>query len=123
MFGMFLVYSFRAEFYQVVPRALSRETNGTANPRAFIPERFLDGQVTDPYSYAFGFGRRLCPGKAFAEGSLFILIASVLATFEITPALDETGQEIPINPSFASGLVRWAFIPGQADNGSYNSLC
>jgi cytochrome P450 len=85
---------------------VSRETNDGADPNAFIPKRFLDGKIADPYSYAFGFGRRLCPGKAFAEESLFILISSILATFQISPALDETRQEIPINPTFASGLVR-----------------
>jgi cytochrome P450 len=32
----------------------------------------------------FGFGRRICPGRALAENSLFAAIAGILATFNIS---------------------------------------
>ncbi|KAJ7751121.1 cytochrome P450, partial [Mycena metata] len=54
-------------------------------PYAFNPERFLlDGKpnphVRDPQA-TFGFGRRVCPGRYVAASSVFISVASILATF------------------------------------------
>ena len=57
----------------------------------FIPERFLDskdprhaaGLVHAPMHYAFGVGRRECPGKHVADASLFIVISRLLWTFKI----------------------------------------
>ncbi|KII84599.1 hypothetical protein PLICRDRAFT_354147 [Plicaturopsis crispa FD-325 SS-3] len=74
-----------------------------SNPSAFMPERFLDahGQpdptVKDPALAAFGFGRRVCPGRYLAMESLWITIASILATFDIGKAVDADGS--PIEPS------------------------
>jgi hypothetical protein len=43
-------------------RLLSRDQESGIDPEVFAPERFLDSYVKatalDPYSYAFGFGRR-----------------------------------------------------------------
>ncbi|KAJ3008046.1 hypothetical protein NUW54_g3309 [Trametes sanguinea] len=71
-------------------------------PERFNPDRFIrDGQLDrgalDPSDFAFGFGRRICPGRHFAEAGLFIAIASVLLlhVFEIVPPLDEDGR--PVN--------------------------
>ncbi|OSD07365.1 CyP450 monooxygenase [Trametes coccinea BRFM310] len=71
-------------------------------PEEFRPERFikdgkLDSDVKDPEAIAFGFGRRICPGRHFALASLFINIASLLHVFDITPPLDENGQPIRVN--------------------------
>lgn len=53
----------------------------------FKPERFIsiDGSVPepDPGKLAFGFGRRICPGRYLAESSLFLNIAQVLLVFTI----------------------------------------
>ncbi|KAF8457886.1 cytochrome P450 [Gautieria morchelliformis] len=74
----------------------------------FVPERFLDfNGPQDPHTYAFGFGRRVCPGKLLGENSIFILIASLLACFDFFPPLDETGKELPVSPEFSSGLVNY----------------
>ncbi|KAL9710899.1 hypothetical protein Ac2012v2_005439 [Leucoagaricus gongylophorus] len=59
-----------------------------AEPEKFIPERFLkDGQidpdVRDPQAYAFGSGRRICPGRFFALDSLYAIVTGVLACFTI----------------------------------------
>ncbi|KAF8576950.1 cytochrome P450, partial [Ramaria rubella] len=59
----------------------------------FKPERFLDPTVQYPLP-AFGFGRRICPGRHFADNTIFIAIASTLKSFQITPARDSTGKEI-----------------------------
>ena len=80
-------------------------------PEEFIPERFLtlDGALNsdmkDAELPAFGFGRRICPGRYLACASLWISIASILSTLEIYKPLDNRG--IPIEPSgeYTSGLV------------------
>ncbi|KAF8521782.1 cytochrome P450 [Hysterangium stoloniferum] len=49
----------------------------------FKPERFLHSPDMKDPAAAFGFGRRACPGRAMAESSLFITIASILHVFNI----------------------------------------
>ncbi|KII84600.1 hypothetical protein PLICRDRAFT_179410 [Plicaturopsis crispa FD-325 SS-3] len=82
------------------------------NPSTFSPERFLDAEgridptVKDPAQIAFGFVRRICPGRYLALSSLYMTIASVLATFNIEKAVDADG--LPITPSgeyMPSGVV------------------
>ncbi|RDX45836.1 cytochrome P450 [Lentinus brumalis] len=80
------------------------------DPDVYCPERFLkDGQldptVRDPFNYAFGYGRRVCPGRHFAEASLFINTASLLHVFDITPPLDEDGKPIRIEPAMTDGII------------------
>ncbi|KAF8478751.1 cytochrome P450 [Gautieria morchelliformis] len=70
----------------------------------FIPERFLVPGVKDPNA-AFGFGRRICPGRYMADNSVFIAIASILKVFDITPARDGSGNEIPVLAAFTSGFM------------------
>ncbi|KAJ7723509.1 cytochrome P450 [Mycena maculata] len=79
------------------------------DPYAFKPERFLlngrlNPAVQDPDA-AFGFGRRLCPGRHMATAALWITVASVLATFDITKPLDENGREIEPSYEFDSGFI------------------
>lgn len=61
-------------------------------PDMFKPERFLsaDGSLRDDPTLisAFGFGKRICPGRHFVDASLFILIASLLSVFNV-----ERGRE------------------------------
>ncbi|KAJ7020856.1 cytochrome P450 [Mycena alexandri] len=80
------------------------------NTDEFIPERWLtkEGIINTTMrdsTAAFGFGRRICPGRDMAQWSLWITAASILATFTISKSLDEKG--IPIEPSgeFTSGLL------------------
>ncbi|KAH9483265.1 Cytochrome P450 monooxygenase 74 [Psilocybe cubensis] len=72
----------------VIPNAwaIALESNPKYEPSEFIPERFLDKDVkaTDPALWAFGFGRRICPGKHLAENSLFIAISMILTVFNIS---------------------------------------
>ncbi|KAJ3730167.1 cytochrome P450, partial [Lentinula raphanica] len=69
-------------------------------PYIFNPARFLndngnlDPKVKDPGDFAFGFGRRVCPGKSFAYASLWLAIASILGCYSIEPELDEHGHII-----------------------------
>jgi len=68
-------------------------------PLQFIPERFLkdgviDRDVMDPTAAAFGFGRRICPGRYLSNESMFAIVASVLAAFDILAPLDDEGNPI-----------------------------
>ena len=70
----------------------------------FMPERYLESEKLSsrllPYPNrdghsAFGWGRRICPGKNLAENSLFIAITRILWGFNITKARNAlTGDEI-----------------------------
>ncbi|CAE6456849.1 unnamed protein product, partial [Rhizoctonia solani] len=72
--------------------AMSRDESLYKSPETFDPERFLN--LDAPSAPAFGFGRRSCPGNHYAEASLFILIASILAVFDIKPKINHlTGKE------------------------------
>ncbi|KAF8573529.1 cytochrome P450 [Ramaria rubella] len=59
----------------------------------FKPEGFLDPTV------------HICPGRHFADNTIFITIASTLKAFQITPAIDSTGKEISVKPLFTSGFL------------------
>lgn len=77
-------------------------------PELFRPERFLDdsGQLNDDdLVVAFGFGRRICPGRHMASATVWLTIATVLSTFNITKAKDVDGNEIPVGDEYSNGLV------------------
>ncbi|KAI0742289.1 CyP450 monooxygenase [Daedaleopsis nitida] len=73
-------------------------------PERFIPERFIrDGKLYQPQreveEFAFGYGRRRCPGLAYGESAVFINIAMTLHAFNILPPLDKkTGQVVTAEP-------------------------
>ncbi|KAF7761211.1 hypothetical protein Agabi119p4_10620 [Agaricus bisporus var. burnettii] len=77
------------------------------NPERFLKNGELDPSVRDPTIATFGFGRRICPGRFFSDGSVFATIASVLAVFDIKPSLDENGKEIEIKPDMSDGLLSY----------------
>ncbi|KAJ7247273.1 cytochrome P450 [Mycena rebaudengoi] len=54
---------------------------------------------------AFGFGRRICPGRHMAMSSMWITIASILSTFNITKAVGDDGKEIEPSYECFSGLI------------------
>ncbi|KAF5327069.1 hypothetical protein D9619_004660 [Psilocybe cf. subviscida] len=82
------------------------------DPEEFRPERYLkDGKldlsVRQPEASAFGFGRRICPGRFLSDSSLFSMVSSTLHAFDITPALDKNGIPIPLSTQMTSGLVSY----------------
>ncbi|OCH85714.1 cytochrome P450 [Obba rivulosa] len=82
------------------------------NPSIFNPQRFmrngkLDPDVLDPAEAAFGFGRRICPGKFLAQDELWITVASILATLNITKAIDANGVEITPMTDDLPGLLSY----------------
>ena len=48
---------------------------------------------------------RICPGKHFADASLFINMAMVLHLFDITPPKDENGKLIQIVPEMTPSIM------------------
>ncbi|KAJ8475189.1 hypothetical protein ONZ51_g6728 [Trametes cubensis] len=92
--------------------AFSRNEKMYPDPESFKPERFLkDGkinpEVQDPNTFVFGYGRRICPGRHFAEASLFLMVASILHAFTIEPAVDEKGNTIKPEAKMTYGVISY----------------
>ena len=90
-------------------RAITRNEELYPEPEKFIPERFwgkMDSGAARQVDSVFGFGRRACPGRAFAESSIFLLISNIIATMDLTKEKDEIG--VPITPSveYTKSFVR-----------------
>ncbi|EPT01291.1 hypothetical protein FOMPIDRAFT_1120739 [Fomitopsis schrenkii] len=88
-----------------------RDPEDYPEPDLFIPNRFMgmspeDAERTDPRNYIFGHGRRrvICPGRRFADISIWLAIASLTATFDISRAKDAMGNDIVPEAKFISGL-------------------
>ncbi|KAF7320601.1 Cytochrome P450 [Mycena chlorophos] len=78
-------------------RGISLDESVYHKPYEFIPERFLaspEGPGEPKFTDAFGFGRRACPGLYLAQDSLWIAIATFVATCDVHPLLDSMGQPI-----------------------------
>jgi hypothetical protein len=56
--------------------------------------RIIDACMATGYDALTSANIRLCPGVHYAKASLFIAIASILATFNISLAKDESGNDI-----------------------------
>lgn len=78
------------------------------DPMAFKPERFLgENPEIDPFKLAFGFGRRVCPGRELADASVFLSIAMSLWALDIRKARDEKGNVIEPKVYFTAGKVSY----------------
>ncbi|KAJ3545757.1 hypothetical protein NM688_g5589 [Phlebia brevispora] len=86
--------------------ALALDENVYHDPHVFRPERFLGENGEPPLKGGFfGYGRRLCIGRHLADSSLWIVAASIFATFDITKAKDSFGKEIIPEIKFTSSLI------------------
>ncbi|KAJ7058076.1 cytochrome P450 [Mycena amicta] len=73
------------------------------NPTAFNPDRYLKNK--EPFfASKFGFGRRICTGQYLADNSVWVGIATMLATCNMTNALDEDGKIIIPDGAMYYGL-------------------
>nr|BAK09480.1 cytochrome P450 [Postia placenta] len=78
------------------------------DPFRVNPERYLkheDGLNPDPRRFAFGYGRRVCPGKVLAEDTVFTLVACVLATLDISKAVGSDGLPIEPDVQYTGGTI------------------
>ncbi|KAF8953631.1 cytochrome P450 [Flammula alnicola] len=83
--------------------AMTHNENVYADPYTFKPERFIteNGELNeDNRVLTYGFGRRICAGKHVASSTMWLVIASLLACFDIGKAKDEFGKEIEIADDF-----------------------
>ncbi|KAH8114936.1 hypothetical protein DFH11DRAFT_1761815 [Phellopilus nigrolimitatus] len=84
--------------------------NGGAN----FSTRSLNGfEADDPSSLAFG----ICPGRFFADASIWLAIANILAVFDILPPIDpDTGKETMPPAEYSFGFTSSDLILGLIDD-------
>ncbi|CAE6424542.1 unnamed protein product [Rhizoctonia solani] len=78
--------------------AITRDEKIFPDPERFIPERFAENDTEsiplNPRNFVFGAGRRICPGNHIVDATIFLLVASILATMDISKPRDEQGNEV-----------------------------
>ncbi|KAJ2922489.1 hypothetical protein H1R20_g14607, partial [Candolleomyces eurysporus] len=101
--------------------AMLHDESVYADPFEFNPDRFIDpetgkldySRARDPEHACFGFGRRICPGRVMAFESLWLMIASLIAAFDIEkakekvtlPSGEEVEKTVELTHEYNSGLV------------------
>ncbi|KAK8912956.1 hypothetical protein H634G_10251 [Metarhizium anisopliae BRIP 53293] len=77
-----------------------------SDPHTFKPERYMAPlNEPDPGDLAFGYGRRSCAGRFFADASVYITVVQLLAVFRIRKDRDANGNEIPVKLEAIPGMV------------------
>ncbi|RDB27129.1 O-methylsterigmatocystin oxidoreductase [Hypsizygus marmoreus] len=85
------------------------------NPFEFSPERFMASEQKDisipslkpqpdPRTFAFGFGRRTCPGVTFAETTMMLAMASIIARFNISLPSGRPNPKIEVTSGITSHI-------------------
>ncbi|KAI0752807.1 cytochrome P450 [Daedaleopsis nitida] len=72
----------------VISNLWRRDPKVYPDPEAFKPER-------------------ICPGRYFAESSLFIVVSTVLHSLSIAAAQDEQGRSVPLSGKMTEGLLSY----------------
>ncbi|KAH6918908.1 O-methylsterigmatocystin oxidoreductase [Coprinopsis sp. MPI-PUGE-AT-0042] len=97
--------------------AIMHDPNVFEDPLEFKPERYLmrdpitqqakiNPDVLDPESAAFGYGRRICPGRHLSNEAMTLMAASLLAVFTVDAPKDlATGQPVKIKLETGDGIV------------------
>ena len=92
-------------------RGMLRDERIFKDAEAFNPARYItaDGQidpsVPNPDGPFFGFGRRACVGKHFADAAVWLTIATVLSCFNISPSRNERGEEVIPKLELRDGFI------------------
>lgn len=90
--------------------AMSRDESIYKDPELFNPDRYRPvdvGGAGEPYLQApFGFGRRICVGMHLAQASVWIALATLIATIDISKPIGPDGKEIEPIVEFSTGLSR-----------------
>ncbi|KAH8662040.1 cytochrome p450 monooxygenase [Xylariales sp. PMI_506] len=82
--------------------AMTMNPDTYENPESFDPDRYDRGE---PYPNGnFGFGRRKCPGNFLAMASVYMFLATFLATFELDQVIGEDGHPKVPEPGVSIGL-------------------
>ncbi|PCH33770.1 cytochrome P450 [Wolfiporia cocos MD-104 SS10] len=81
------------------------------DPLTFNPDRYANAKqnadlgINEPPTAAFGFGRRICPGRWLATDAVWIAVATVAAAFDVSKATDEKGLPVEPEVQFTSTLL------------------
>ncbi|OSD03845.1 cytochrome P450 [Trametes coccinea BRFM310] len=89
---------------------MSQDPSVYPEPQKFRPDRWLEMspqavELANPRKIVFGFGRRICPGREFADNLIWLAMASVISLFDIRKAVDSHGKEITPAATYCSGFV------------------
>ncbi|KAF9527652.1 cytochrome P450 [Crepidotus variabilis] len=103
----------KGSIIQVNVRLIHHDPRNYTDPYVFRPERFLperpEDMPLDPSLVAFGFGRRMCPGRFLADMTTYSAIVNILTAYTIKPA---PGKLVPSGLDYIDGTVS---IPKQYD--------
>jgi Cytochrome P450 len=95
----------------IVYRAILHDASVYPEPDVFKPERFLnpDGSSREDVilTSAFGYGRRICPGRHFVDATLFITVASLFSVFNIEKGQCAEGE--PFTYSYTGSTLRYDY--------------
>ncbi|KAJ9604248.1 hypothetical protein H2200_011082 [Cladophialophora chaetospira] len=87
---------------------MSRDPAVYKDPEKFAPERFYpeqEGGAAEPFLVGpFGFGRRICVGRHLAQASVWIFIATLIATVDVSKPLGHDGRRIEQPITLSTGL-------------------
>lgn len=104
--GMFIP---QGSFVYANARAMTHDRTTYSDPETFNPDRYIpqsEGGAGEPFPVGqFGFGRRVCVGRYLAEASVWIVVATMLATVNIEKARDDVGKEIVPEVELTNGLT------------------
>ena len=100
-------HAIAVEVTEMIFRAILHDPALYPDPDDFKPERFLnpDGSLGDDpiLGSAFGYGRRICPGRYFVDATLFIVVASLFSVFNVEKGRDSEND--PPSYTFSGGGV------------------
>ncbi|KAG5636180.1 hypothetical protein H0H81_008915 [Sphagnurus paluster] len=85
-------------------RGMTLDERVYKDPFKFDPTRYMpapEGRGEPWPTAAFGFGRRICPGRFLANDNVWIAMATILSTFTISKAIDTSGKPIIPEVSYA----------------------
>ncbi|KAG1867957.1 cytochrome P450 [Suillus subalutaceus] len=91
--------------------AILHDADVYPDPLIFSPERFSDQKKNHDLGInklpwpAFGFGRRMCPGRWLAYESVWFSIACILSVYSIERGIDENGLEIVPEVAYTSSMI------------------
>jgi len=100
-------------------RSILHDEEAYPDPFSFNPERFIkngkqDLSIRDPASAAFGFGRRVCPGRHLGMESIWVAISGLLAVYEILPPTHGDPPQCKMTNAIISSVVPFLYAISDA---------